>query len=63
MSQVPLYCKASTHPYPSVLLDSMGIGALLGRNPPQPTDKAGFGFAVAGRVEEVTRTLALSQSG
>ena len=26
-------CKASPHPYPSVTLDLMGIGALLGRNP------------------------------
>jgi hypothetical protein len=29
------YCKASPHPYRSVMLDSMEIGALLGRNPSQ----------------------------
>jgi S1-C subfamily serine protease len=28
------------------MLDSVGIGALLGRNPAQPTDKDGCGFAV-----------------
>jgi hypothetical protein len=26
------YCKPEPHPYPSVMLDSMGIGALLGRH-------------------------------
>jgi len=27
------YCKASPHPYPSVMLDSMGIAALLDWSP------------------------------
>jgi hypothetical protein len=25
------YCKTAPHPYPSVMLDSMGIGALWGQ--------------------------------
>jgi hypothetical protein len=55
------YCKASPHPDPSVILDSIGIGALLGRNPSQPTDKVGCGFAVVGVREngEVHQPLAL----
>jgi hypothetical protein len=47
-SQIDRGRATTAKPHPTLirrLLDSMGIGALLGRNPSQPTDKVGSGFA------------------
>ena len=45
---VVFYCKVSPHPYLSVMLDSMGIGALWGQICPYPTGWVGCGSAVVG---------------